>query len=50
MRIFSSGNIGDEALFLTVEVDENKGKENKSGNDSVASERRFRSEVGHEQS
>lgn len=50
MRIFSSWNVRDEALLLSVEVDEHEGDENEDADDTIASECCFRAEVGDEES
>lgn len=49
MWVFGCWDVGNEALFFAVEVDEHKGGENKDWNDSVATECRFWSEIGDKQ-
>lgn len=48
MRILSCWDVGDEASLLTVEVNEHKGGGHKDADDAIATESRFRAEVGDE--
>lgn len=48
MRILSCWDVGDEASLLTVEVNEHKGGGHKDADDAIATECRFRAEVGDE--
>lgn len=49
MRIFGRWNVGNKALFLTVEVDEHKSDKHKNANDSITTESCLRSKVGDKQ-